>query len=88
MGIFHSQFSILNFVRAKRAREWSGQEDLNLRPHGPEPCALTRLSYAPRVADSHRLPGRKGRILGEFRGSVNGGTEGFIPPAAGPITML
>src|SRR5947199_6381359 len=26
---------------------WSGQEDLNLRPHGPEPCALTRLSYAP-----------------------------------------
>ena len=27
--------------------KWSGQEDLNLRPHGPEPCALTRLSYAP-----------------------------------------
>jgi cytochrome c biogenesis protein CcmG/thiol:disulfide interchange protein DsbE len=21
-------------------REWSGREDLNLRPHGPEPCAL------------------------------------------------
>ena len=20
--------------------EWSGREDLNLRPHGPEPCAL------------------------------------------------
>jgi hypothetical protein len=25
----------------------SGREDLNLRPHGPEPCALARLSYAP-----------------------------------------
>src|SRR5262249_38241492 len=21
-------------------RDWSGREDLNLRPHGPEPCAL------------------------------------------------
>ena len=25
----------------------SGREDLNLRPHGPEPCALTELRYAP-----------------------------------------
>src|SRR4051812_32326341 len=25
----------------------SGQEDSNLRPHGPEPCALAKLSYAP-----------------------------------------
>jgi hypothetical protein len=25
----------------------SGREDLNLRPHGPKPCALTVLSYAP-----------------------------------------
>ena len=25
----------------------SGREDLNLRPHGPEPCALAKLSYAP-----------------------------------------
>ena len=23
----------------------SGWQDLNLRPHGPEPCALARLSY-------------------------------------------
>src|SRR5271165_5629691 len=27
----------------------SGRQDLNLRPHGPEPCALSRLSYAPRM---------------------------------------
>ena len=27
--------------------EKSGREDLNLRPHGPKPCALTVLSYAP-----------------------------------------
>ncbi len=25
----------------------SGREDSNLRPHGPEPCALAKLSYAP-----------------------------------------
>ncbi len=25
----------------------SGREDLNLRPHGPEPCALTGLRYSP-----------------------------------------
>ena len=40
--------------------KWSGQEDLNLRPHGPEPCALTRLSYAPKGT----------RILGESRRAV------------------
>jgi hypothetical protein len=28
----------------------SGREDLNLRPHGPKPCALTGLSYAPNEA--------------------------------------
>ena len=27
---------------------WSGREDLNLRPHGPEPCALADLRYAPK----------------------------------------
>src|SRR5262245_61597720 len=27
----------------------SGREDLNLRPHGPEPCALAKLSYAPKI---------------------------------------
>src|ERR1700738_4919538 len=27
----------------------SGRKDLNLRPHGPEPCALAKLSYAPSV---------------------------------------
>ena len=31
---------------APRKRK-SGREDLNLRPHGPEPCALTELRYAP-----------------------------------------
>ncbi len=29
---------------------WSGREDLNLRPHGPEPCALAGLRYAPMPA--------------------------------------
>ena len=29
--------------------EWSGREDLNLRPQRPERCALTRLRYAPLI---------------------------------------
>ena len=39
----------------------SGREDLNLRPHGPEPCALAKLSYAP-----------SDRILTARRPAVNG----------------
>src|SRR6476646_1354806 len=60
--------------------KWSGQEDLNLRPHGPEPCALTRLSYAPGVEDAPEAarkrnadsrgtaqPGQTGPSGGSFR---------------------
>jgi hypothetical protein len=36
----------LIFERAKN-EEWSGRVDLNHRPPGPEPGALTRLRYAP-----------------------------------------
>jgi hypothetical protein len=32
----------MNFVRRK-----SGRQDLNLRPPGPKPGALAKLSYAP-----------------------------------------
>src|SRR3954467_3768622 len=57
---------------------WSGQEDLNLRPHGPEPCALTRLSYAPGSGRAERRkksrdsrgtaqPGQTGTSAGSFR---------------------
>jgi hypothetical protein len=31
----------------------SGREDLNLRPHGPEPCALAGLRYAPSKCGPH-----------------------------------
>src|SRR6202051_4366026 len=31
----------------EREKKWSGREDLNLRPPGPEPGALARLRYAP-----------------------------------------
>src|SRR5258708_4610893 len=48
---------------------WSGQEDLNLRPHGPEPCALTRLSYAPGSGCAERAQ-KETRILGEPRSRV------------------
>jgi hypothetical protein len=30
-----------------KGENWSGREDLNLRPPGPEPGALARLRYAP-----------------------------------------
>ncbi len=30
-----------------KERNWSGREDSNLRPPGPEPGALARLSHAP-----------------------------------------
>jgi hypothetical protein len=36
--------SMVSLVRVK-----SGREDLNLRPHGPEPCALAGLRYAPMI---------------------------------------
>src|ERR1700687_3637246 len=40
-------------VRLSSVQRWvygkSGREDSNLRPHGPEPCALAKLSYAPTV---------------------------------------
>lgn len=29
---------------------WSGWRDLNSRPHGPKPCALTKLGYTPKGA--------------------------------------
>ena len=35
-----------------RAPNWSGRGDSNSRPHGPEPCTLTWLSYFPRPPDS------------------------------------
>ena len=35
------------YVRALQDKSKSGREDLNLRPLGPEPSALAKLSYAP-----------------------------------------
>ena len=34
--------------RQAKAGDWSGREDLNLRPHGPEPCALPGLTTPPK----------------------------------------
>ncbi len=38
-------------VRASRVKNWSGREDLNLRPQRPERCALAKLSHAPDVSN-------------------------------------
>ena len=40
----------------------SGRQDLNLRPHGPEPCALSRLSYAPQLHASIDLSDLDGSV--------------------------
>jgi hypothetical protein len=32
---------------SSHVQKWSGRKDLNLRPLGPEPSALAKLSYAP-----------------------------------------
>ncbi len=40
-------FSALLLYFFGRWPKKSGREDLNLRPHDPEPCALAKLSYAP-----------------------------------------
>ena len=45
---------------------WSGREDLNLRSHDPQSCALTRLRYVPAPS-----PKRKA-FLEDPRGVVNG----------------
>ena len=34
-------------ITTKKVRIQSGRQDLNLRPHGPQPCALAKLSHAP-----------------------------------------
>lgn len=39
---------------------WSGRADSNRRPHGPEPCTLTWLSYSPRRPS---IPGRGTALL-------------------------
>jgi hypothetical protein len=41
-------FQLLYFLSLR----WSGREDSNLRPLGPEPSALARLSHAPVGSDS------------------------------------
>jgi hypothetical protein len=50
---------------------WSGQVDLNHRPHGPEPCALNQAELCPER--------ERTRILGAFRSPVNDSPSRFIP---------
>src|SRR5271165_948052 len=42
--------ALLLFFFGRRPKK-SGREDLNLRPHDPEPCALAKLSYAPSACE-------------------------------------
>ncbi len=80
----------------------SGRADLNRRPHGPEPCALSGLSYAPTPVGAAGLEpatnGLKGRcssielcarpalIVASAPGFVNGDRGAFLNLWHGPHT--
>src|SRR5450755_2296456 len=51
-----------------RGEEWSGREDSNLRPHGPEPCALPGCA-TPRGTPTIPSP----RLVRKGRGPVDSG---------------
>src|SRR4029077_2040969 len=40
----------------------SGRQDSNLRHHGPKPCALAKLSYAPKKSRRSRIENRGSTI--------------------------
>ena len=46
-----SPVHFFSFSPALFAFDESGRQDSNLRPLGPEPSALTRLSYAPLIGE-------------------------------------
>lgn len=58
----------------------SGRQDLNLRPRGPKPRALARLSYAPR----HNLPSYRQRRRAQTGTSGRELTRGHSPVATRP----
>src|SRR5262245_48054585 len=53
-------------AQSDTAATQSGRQDLNLRPLGPKPSALARLSYAPEVWIESRA-GYDGRQCGAYR---------------------
>lgn len=54
---------------------------MNQRPHGPEPCALTKLSYTPPVGRSRNVKYTGGGCLCQSKAAGWGLWPG--PPAAG-----
>ena len=57
-SLLSSVLLLYHFVRQRRTN-WSGREDLNLRPLAPHASALAKLSYAPtfRVRPTTIIPG-------------------------------
>src|SRR5579864_7141978 len=66
---------------------WSGQVDLNHRPHGPEPCALNQAELCPERKEPRREGAGGRRILGASRRPVKRTRHGVhsaeSPPPAG-----
>src|SRR5207247_1215801 len=65
-GVWCFFYSLLSLLSSLFAFGKSGRQDLNLRPSGPKPDALARLSYAPEVLRFSLGTGAMG---------VNGGHE-------------
>jgi hypothetical protein len=68
--------------------KWSGREDSNLRPLGPEPSALARLSHAPVGYDSRfipraRRPAKSAGVRALGRARSRGPSRAACPPRGG-----
>ena len=62
-----------------RSYDESGREDLNLRPPGPEPGALARLSHAPKEKLNHFNMRQEGVLARCFRGLQRAWRRELIP---------
>ncbi len=59
-------------MRSAKIYGESGREDSNLRPPGPKPGALTRLSYAPNANSIHRIISTKTTVVTSRHSSLGG----------------
>jgi hypothetical protein len=55
------------------ARKKSGRPDLNRGPHGPKPCALSELRYAPQAQVYPRYSDPSSTLAAKKRGRGAGG---------------
>src|SRR4029077_16892457 len=70
-------------------QDWSGREDSNLRPRGPEPRALARLSHAPTTSKERLLYHARRRIAKSGRFPARAfGVHGLLGHVFAPRLLL